>query len=113
MSRAVVSTLELAAAELASHNIRVGAYGCGIYGGALDASKKIGFMGWQKDPVCMQFGRSETPNTHVVVEALSGNIGFRERAASFSAFYAAVSPNALWHVFLLDTQPVLGSGLLL
>mmetsp|Transcript_8286 Transcript_8286/g.9088 ORF Transcript_8286/g.9088 Transcript_8286/m.9088 type:complete len:554 (+) Transcript_8286:1-1662(+) len=89
MSRMVPPLLELAAEHLTKEgNIRVGAYGCGIYGESLQSSKEKGFAAWNTDPICKQFKRKETPNTHVIVEALSDDVDVMERAHSFSNFYA-------------------------
>ncbi len=98
MSRAVVSFLELAAEHLEGENIRTGAYGCGIYGESLQESKEKGFEGWLSDPICKQFGRRETPNTHVVVESVNGYVdedgnitSFGGRALKFRTFLAAAA----------------------
>ncbi len=98
MSRAVVSFLELAAEHLQGENIRTGAYGCGIYGHSLQESKQKGFEGWLSDPICKQFGRRETPNTHVVVESVNGYVdgdgnitSFGRRALKFRTFLAAAA----------------------
>jgi len=91
MSRQVVSLVELAAKHLNNENVRVGAYGCGLYGQSLEESKAKGFVGWSVDPICKQFQRAETPNTHVVVEVLSGSQNFRERAAKYTNFYSGAA----------------------
>lgn len=71
MSRTVRGMVDLAAAHLKrNHNIKVGAYACGLYKG-FEASKKDP-IGVASDPICAQFQRRETPNVHVIVETLSG-----------------------------------------
>ena len=113
MSRTVVSFLELAAEHLQNDNIRVGAYGCGIYGESLQESKAKGFAAWSSDPICNQFQRKETPNTHVVVESLNGYLSddgkditsFGKRVAKFSSFHAAAahgSTKELWPRQFID-----------
>jgi len=99
MSRQVVSLVELAAKHLNEENIRVGAYGCGLYGQSLEESKKKGFVAWMVDPICKQFQRQETPNTHVVVEVLSGSQNFRERSAMFANFYSAAARGTTMHMW--------------
>jgi len=95
MSRSMVSFLELAAEHLQGENIKTGAYGCGIYGESLEESKQKGFEAWMSDPICKQFGRRETPNTHFVVESVNGytredgNItSFGRRVSKFRTFHA-------------------------
>jgi len=99
MSRIIVSFLELAAKHLHGENIRVGAYGCGIYGQSLDESKKKGFVGWMVDPICKQYQRRETPNSHVIVEALSGSQEFKARAAKFASFYGTAAKGSTKHMW--------------
>ena len=99
MSRTVVSMLELAAKQLDGENIRVGAYGCGLYGQSLEKSKSDGFVAWLTDPICKQFQRRETPNSHVVVEALSGSRDFKERTAQFANFYGAAATGTIKHMW--------------
>ena len=111
MSRAAVSFVELAAAHLLQQpaaggtTIRVGAYGCGIHGESLKISKEEGFRAWNKDPICKQFGRQETPNTHVVVEAINGTRTFHTRAAMFQSFHhpaSCGSTRELWPKRLIN-----------
>lgn len=92
MSRAVDGFLDIAAQHLEKYeNIKVAAYGCGLYD--TDLTKKD-LLGVTTDPICKQFDRSETPNIHIVVETLSGNEGVNmmalEANAKFDYFYAAV-----------------------
>jgi len=89
MSRAVEGFLDAAAGHLEKHeNIKVGAYGCGLYGDILPT--KTDLLGLRTDPICKQFQRLETPNIHVVVETLSGDDSFAVSNAKFKHFYAAV-----------------------
>eukprot|EP00578_Thalassiosira_sp_NH16_P000892 CAMPEP_0181130828 /NCGR_PEP_ID=MMETSP1071-20121207/30077_1 /TAXON_ID=35127 /ORGANISM="Thalassiosira sp., Strain NH16" /LENGTH=992 /DNA_ID=CAMNT_0023216935 /DNA_START=80 /DNA_END=3059 /DNA_ORIENTATION=- len=71
MSRAIVGMVDLAACHLEKHeNIKVGAYGCGMY---KEYPLKAGDVtGVRSDPICAQFQRRETPNVHVIVETVPG-----------------------------------------
>ena len=91
MSRMVPTLVELASKHLEKENIRVGAYGCGIYGDSLESSKEKGFAAWVTDPICKQFGRKETPNTHLILEFISGDSDFMQRAQDFRFFYTAAA----------------------
>jgi len=89
MTRSTDGFLDLAARHLKKHeNIKVAAYGCGLYNDDLPDDDVLGLT---TDPICKQFGRRETPNLHVVVETLSGD---DEKTlisnAKFDYFYAAV-----------------------
>ena len=69
MSRSVVGMIDLAARHLQKHeNIKVGAYGCGLY----KEPDKNDPTGVTSDPICAQFKRRETPNVHIVIETISG-----------------------------------------
>jgi len=101
MSRAVAAMLDLTASHLAKDGIMVGAYGCGVYGQSKASSKKKGFVGWMDDPVCKQFGRKETPNTHFVMEVTGTDVDPMtvKRAQEFTNFYAkgaTATPKDLW-----------------
>ncbi|KAL7519582.1 hypothetical protein ACHAWX_004341, partial [Stephanocyclus meneghinianus] len=103
MSRAVRGMIDIAAAHLEkNHNIKVGAYACGLYKGYEAARNDP--IGVSSDPICAQFQRRETPNVHVIVETLPGK-KFDENGtlvsvpldpelvkenANFKHFYAAV-----------------------
>jgi curved DNA-binding protein CbpA len=99
MSRMVPSMIELAAKHLEKENIRIGAYGCGIHGDSLESSKERGFEAWLTDPICKQFGRRETPNTHLMMEFISGDADFMERAQDFRYFYAAAAQGTASELF--------------
>jgi hypothetical protein len=69
MSRSVVGMIDLAARHLLNHeNIKVGAYGCGLY----KEPDKNDPTGVSSDPICAQFKRRETPNVHVIIETIPG-----------------------------------------
>jgi len=102
MSRAIRPYVEATAEILkADHNVKVGAYGCGIY--ADERMKKKGHGSAFKDPICEALGRRVTPSTHALVEVISsstttteGDSGedneydaFRNRAEHFHSYYAA------------------------
>jgi hypothetical protein len=71
MSRTVRGMVDIAAAHLErNHNIKVGAYACGLYKG-FEASRTDP-IGVTSDPICAQMSRRETPNVHVIVETLPG-----------------------------------------
>ena len=71
MSRTVEGFIDLAARHLEQYeNIKVGAYGCGLYKDFKATKKDV--LGLTADPICKQFHRSETPNVHVIVETLPG-----------------------------------------
>jgi len=71
MSRSVVGMVDLAARHLEHHdNIKVGAYGCGLY--KEYPPKEDDPTGVRSDPICAQFKRPETPNVHVIVETIPG-----------------------------------------
>lgn len=71
ISASVVGFVDLAARHLERHeNIKVGAYGCGLYKD--HPPTKNDPTGVQSDPICAQFRRKETPNVHVIVETLPG-----------------------------------------
>lgn len=73
MSKTVVGFIDLAARHLEQHeNIKVGAYGCGLYKD--HPPKKSDPTGVLSDPICAQFARKETPNVHVIVETLPGRM---------------------------------------
>ncbi len=96
MSRAVDGFLDLAANYLEKYeNIKVGAYGCGLYDKDMTSQKDQ--LGVKTDPICKQFKRPETPNIHIVVETLTegdddegSNMLALEANAKFDYFYAAV-----------------------
>ncbi|KAL7539938.1 hypothetical protein ACHAXR_009753 [Thalassiosira sp. AJA248-18] len=71
MSRAVAGMIDLAARHLEQHeNIKVGAYGCGLY--KEYPPKENDPTGVSSDPICGQFQRRETPNVHIIVETIPG-----------------------------------------
>mmetsp|Transcript_17535 Transcript_17535/g.37043 ORF Transcript_17535/g.37043 Transcript_17535/m.37043 type:complete len:969 (-) Transcript_17535:411-3317(-) len=71
MSKTVMGMVDLAARHLEYHeNIKVGAYGCGLY--KEHAPKPNDPTGVTSDPICAQFQRRETPNVHIIVETLPG-----------------------------------------
>jgi len=73
MSKTVVGFIDLAARHLEQHeNIKVGAYGCGLYKD--HPPKKSDPTGVLLDPICAQFARKETLNVHVIVNTLSGRM---------------------------------------
>ncbi|EJK60575.1 hypothetical protein THAOC_19041 [Thalassiosira oceanica] len=90
MSRTVVGSVDLAARQLATEGIKVGAYGCGLYPehppGPRDPT------GVTSDPICAQFRRRETPNVHVVVETVPG----RRRRADGTLEDVPLDPAELW-----------------
>ena len=70
-SPSVVGMIDLAARHLEQHeNIKVGAYGCGLYKD--HPPKENDPTGVTSDPICGQFQRKETPNVHLIVETLPG-----------------------------------------
>ena len=72
MSRSVVGMIDLAARHLENHfNIKVGAYGCGLYSSEQKQNSQDP-TGVTTDPICAQFQRRETPNVHVIVETIVG-----------------------------------------
>jgi hypothetical protein len=91
MSRAIEGFLDLAARHLERHeDVKVGAYGCGLYEDFSPKRKKGDLLGLQSDPICKQFHRFETPNVHVVVETLSGDAKIVAENANFKYFYSSV-----------------------
>ena len=111
MSRTVVGSVDLAARQLASEGIKVGAYGCGLYPehppGPRDPT------GVTSDPICAQFHRRETPNVHVIAETVPGRrlradgtvedvpldaAGLRENYA-FRHFYSAAADGNTTHYY--------------
>ena len=73
MSRTVTGMVELAARHLERHeNVKVGAYGCGLYKCEHHKPRENDPLGIKSDPICAQFQRSETPNVHVIVETIPG-----------------------------------------
>lgn len=89
MSRTVAGFIDLAAEHLEKfENIKVGAYGCGLYSDASVSNRDL--LGVTTDPICKQFQRIETPNVHVVVETLSGNNLTLEENSNFKYFYSSV-----------------------
>lgn len=73
MSRTIVGMVDLAARHLQKHeNIKVGAYGCGLYKDY--PPDKNDPTGVTSDPICAQFKRRETPNVHVVIETIPGRV---------------------------------------
>eukprot|EP00979_Chaetoceros_neogracilis_P010176 scaffold2395_cov283-Chaetoceros_neogracile.AAC.13 len=91
MSRAIEGFLDLAARHLERHeDVKVGAYGCGLYEDFSPKRTKRDLLGLQSDPICKQFHRFETPNVHVVVETLSGDAKIVAENANFKYFYSSV-----------------------
>mmetsp|Transcript_24679 Transcript_24679/g.53238 ORF Transcript_24679/g.53238 Transcript_24679/m.53238 type:complete len:955 (-) Transcript_24679:48-2912(-) len=103
MSRTVVGKIDLAARHLDQHeNIKVGAYGCGLY--KEHPLKENDPTGVKSDPICAQFERRETPNVHLIVETIPGrkrdengelvevhpDMEIVKENAQFKYFYAAV-----------------------
>lgn len=89
MSRTVVGFIDLAAEHLEKfENIKVGAYGCGLYSD--DSMSNHDLLGVTTDPICKQFQRRETPNVHVVVETVSGDDLALEENSKFKYFYSSV-----------------------
>jgi len=89
MSRTVVGFIDLAAEHLEKfENIKVGAYGCGLYSDTPVSSHDP--LGVTTDPICKQFQRMETPNVHLVVETISGNDLTLEENSKFKYFYSAI-----------------------
>jgi len=71
MSRTVEGFVDIAARNLEEReNIKVGAYGCGLYKEFKATDKDV--LGISTDPICKQFRRQETPNVHVIVETIPG-----------------------------------------
>lgn len=89
MSRTVVGFIDLAAGHLKKYeNIKVGAYGCGLYADAPASNHDL--LGVTTDPICKQFQRRETPNVHVVVETISGSDAALNENSKFKYFYSSV-----------------------
>jgi len=100
MSRTAAPYIELAAAHLLKlTNIRVAAFGCGIHGESLERSKQIGHRAAIEDPICGDFGRRETPSSHVVVQVLKGDDKFRQQAALFRSFYSAAAVGGVYELW--------------
>ena len=104
MSRSVVGMIDLAPRHLENHfNIKVGAYGCGLYSSEQKQNSQDP-TGVTTDPICAQFQRRETPNVHVIVETIVGkkrdengdiidvlpNLAIVNENAQFKHFYSAV-----------------------
>ena len=104
MSRSVVGMIDLAARHLENHfNIKVGAYGCGLYSSEQKQNSQDP-TGVTTDPICAQFQRRETPNVHVIVETIVGkkrdengdiidvlpDLAIVNENAQFKHFYSAV-----------------------
>ncbi len=71
MSRTIEGFIDIAAKNLEEReNIKVGAYGCGLYKEYKATDKDV--LGISTDPICKQFRRQETPNVHVIVETIPG-----------------------------------------
>lgn len=101
MSRSVVPYIELAASHLLKFTkIRIGAYGCGIHGEFLERSKKqIGLQGAFEDPICSDFGRRESPSSHVVIQVIKGDDKFRQKSSLFRSFYSAAAVGAVYELW--------------
>lgn len=96
MSRTVEGFLDLAAGHLKNEEIKVGAYGCGLYDGFKPT--KTDSTGVISDEICKQFNRRETPNVHVVVETISGDSDFIEDNAQFKYFKSDVPTGNTTHL---------------